>query len=113
VSQAPSPAKGEKRRHQRKPVELQVTIQDASQRTQAQLRVSTADLGVGGLFVKSDLLLEIGEEVMVALDLPNGTRISCRARVIHTQRDRAGMGLAFQQLAEPHRDAIQAFLDKH
>ena len=104
----------DKRRHPRRKAQLPVALLDGAQRTDTKLRAHTEDLGLGGLFVRSEFLLEVGEEVALSFELPGGTKVSARGRVIHVQvaKERAGMGIAFTQLADNQRTALTEFLAK-
>jgi uncharacterized protein (TIGR02266 family) len=104
----------DKRRHPRKKAQLHVALLDGAQRTDTKLRALSDDVGMGGMFVRSELLLELGEEVALSFELPGGAKVNARGRVIHVQtsRERAGMGIAFTQLSDNHRQALGEFLAK-
>jgi Tfp pilus assembly protein PilZ len=95
-----------------------VVISDAANRVNGTILFDTQDLSAGGAFLRSDLLFEIGEELMVAFQLPSGHAIHARARVARVSRDSgddgtpAGMGIQFVQLTDPDRDAILALVQR-
>ena len=104
-----------RRQHERRPVELPVVIEDAANRVRGKVRFDSKDLSVGGAFLRSDLLFEVGEEVRVEFSLPNGHRIHGRGRVVRVSRERdegqePGMGIEFIALTDPDRDAVRAFI---
>ncbi len=104
-----------RRQHERKLVELPVIIEDAANRVRGKVRFDSKDLSVGGAFLRSDLLFEVGEEVRVDFSLPNGHRIHGRGRVVRVSRERdegqePGMGIEFIALTDPDRDAVRAFI---
>lgn len=103
--------RGNLRRHPRSAIELPVTVTDAAtNRVDGAIMFDTQDLSVGGAFIRSDLLFEIGEELDLAFTLPSGA-IRARGRVVRVQRDSgddasAGMGIQFVGLSDADRDAI-------
>ena len=116
-----APAKGtererrQRRQHERRVVELPVVIEDAANRVRGKVRFDSKDLSVGGAFLRSDLLFEVGEELRVDFGLPNGHRVHGRGRVVRVSRERdggqvPGMGIEFIALADSDRDAVRAFI---
>ena len=105
-------ADADKRRHPRVKAQLHVALLDGAQRTDTKLHSLTDDLCPGGMFVRSEFLLEAGEEVALSFELPGGTKVLARGRIAHVQssRERAGMGIAFTQLSDNHRQALSEFL---
>ena len=105
----------QRRQHERKVVELPVVIEDAANRVRGKVRFDARDLSVGGAFLRSDLLFEVGEEVCVDFSLPGGHRVHARGRVVRVSRERdggqvPGMGIEFIALTDPDRDAVRAFI---
>ena len=98
-------ADADKRRHPRVKAQLHVALLDGAQRTDTKLHSLTEDLCPGGMFVRSEFLLEVGEEVALSFELPGGTKVLARGRVAHVQssRERAGMGLSLIHISEPTR----------
>ncbi|RLB56160.1 MAG: hypothetical protein DRI34_09525 [Deltaproteobacteria bacterium] len=79
------------------------------------------DLSGGGVFLKSDLLLEVGEIFWISFRLP-GTEVAIRTRgkVVRVNREadgsdprqQAGMGIQFLDLNEAERAALEAYLQE-
>ena len=109
---------GNLRKHPRSQISLPVSVSDAANRVSGTIHFDTHDISVGGAFIRSDLLFEIGEELAVAFTLPSGEKIQARARVVRVARDTgdeglaAGMGVQFLQLSDPDRDAILALVNR-
>jgi uncharacterized protein (TIGR02266 family) len=105
----------QRRQHERKPVELPVVIEDAANRVRGKVRFDSKDLSVGGAFLRSDLLFEVGEELRVDFSLPNGHRVHSRGRVVRVSRERdegqePGMGIEFIALTDSDREAVRAYI---
>jgi c-di-GMP-binding flagellar brake protein YcgR len=105
----------QRRQHERKLVELPVVIEDAANRVRGKVRFDSRDLSVGGAFLRSDLLFEVGEEVRIDFGLPNGHRVHGRGRVVRVARERddgqePGMGIEFIALTDQDREAVRAFI---
>src|SRR5262249_35233013 len=102
------------RRHVRKVVELPVLVTEAESRVRGGIRFDTQDLSLGGAFLRSDLLFEVGEEVEVEFQLVRGPKVRARARVVRVVREHTdgqpGMGIAFTDLSESDREAVRAYL---
>lgn len=66
--------------------------------------METLDVGPAGLFVRSDLIYEPGEELFVSLRLEGGPTFVLRGRVVRAQLGEggrpAGMGIKFVGLTE-------------
>jgi hypothetical protein len=96
-------------------VQLPVTISDATNRVSGSILFDTQDISVGGAFIRSDLLFEVGEELGVAMTLPTGHVVNARAKVVRVARDSgddAGMGIQFVQLSEADREAVLALVQR-
>jgi Tfp pilus assembly protein PilZ len=116
MSSAPH-GRGNLRRYPRSPVELAVVVADANNSVDAVIEFDTADLSVGGAFVRSDLLFEIGEELGFTFVLPTGESVRAHGRVVRVARDTGdeavpGMGIAFTDLSDRDRDAIVALVTR-
>ena len=86
-------------------------ISDAAKRVRKPIRFSSADISGGGAFLRSDLLFEVGEMLMMEFDLPGGHHIRTQGRVVRVARGGAkdkfpGMGLEFIDLSSDDRAAI-------
>lgn len=79
------------------------------------------DLSGGGVFLKSELLLEVGEIFWITFQLP-GTDVAIRTRgkVVRVNREDsaadprqpAGMGIQFLDLNEVERAALETYLQE-
>lgn len=104
------------RKHSRRTVELPVVVSDAANRVKAGIRFGAADVSVGGAFLASDLLFEVGEVLDVTIELGTDRRIVVRGRVVRVSRGTAdgeppGMGIAFVDLSSANRAALESALD--
>ena len=63
------------RKHPRMNIEVPVMISDAAKRVRKPIRFSSGDISGGGAFLRSDLLFEVGETLMMEFDLPGGRHI--------------------------------------
>jgi Tfp pilus assembly protein PilZ len=106
------------RKHLRSSLEVAVTVSDAANKVDGTLQFDTQDVSVGGAFVRSDLLFEIGEELTLAFALPSGHAVRARGKVVRVSRETgtdgpaAGMGIQFTQLPDADRDAILALVTR-
>jgi hypothetical protein len=107
----------EQRAHERKEFELPVQVGDARNRVLGTIRFDTRDLSVGGAFLRSDLLFEVGEVLELEFQVPGGPQVKASGKVVHVAREAAldgasaaGMGIAFSNLSERDREAVRAFL---
>ncbi|HJZ86743.1 MAG TPA: PilZ domain-containing protein [Polyangia bacterium] len=103
------------RRHSRKVVELATVVSEHESRVEGGLRLDARDLSLGGAFLRSDLLYEVGEELQIQIQIPGGRAIVARARVVNVSREQSdgqtpGMGIAFVDLADADREAVRAHL---
>jgi hypothetical protein len=90
-----------------------VIVHDAAGGPQRPIRFASADVSTGGAFLRSELLLEIGELLTLEFDLPGGRHVRARGRVVRVSsgsgpRDQhPGMGVEFVDLAPEDHAAIQ------
>lgn len=110
-----SAARPSRRQHERRPAELPVLIEDAVNRVRGRVRFDATDVSLGGAFLRSSLLFEVGEELSLEFSLPGGHRIHARGRVVRVSRECdhgrvPGMGIAFVALADEDRAAVRAFV---
>jgi uncharacterized protein (TIGR02266 family) len=104
-----------KRRHERRSVELPITVSDAANRVAAIIEFSMQDLSTGGAFIRSQLLFEIGEVLRLQFALPNGRSVRAGGRVVRVARDTGddvvpGMGIEFVDLADADREAVASMI---
>lgn len=104
----------EQRAHARRELELPVLVHDTGNRVRGAIRFDLRDLSMGGAFLRADLLFEVGDELHVEFELPDGKAVKARGRVVRVSRDpaprEAGMGIAFSEMSDTDREAVQAFL---
>lgn len=105
--------KKEFRRYLRKPVEVKFKADDGS--GVGALYFDSGDLSIGGAFLKSDLLMEDGEELSLEFIVPGRGQVRTQARVEWTRRfpeedAPAGMGVQFLDLDEESKEALAVFL---
>jgi Tfp pilus assembly protein PilZ len=105
------------RKHPRAAIELPVIVSDAANKVDGHIQFDTQDVSVGGAFIRSDLLFEIGEELALAIKLPDGKVVQARGKVVRVTRDTgedgpsgAGMGIQFVSLTDLDREAIIAMV---
>jgi len=99
------------RKFERKRLELPVTIVDQDQRTAAGIQFDTADLSLGGAFLRSAVLFEMDEELTLELALGGDKTARVRAKVVRlSYDDPPGMGIAFTRLEDRDREAIRGLL---
>jgi c-di-GMP-binding flagellar brake protein YcgR len=117
-----NPVRHDTRKHARATLELPVVVTDAANRARGAIRFASADVSGGGAFLRSEMLFEIGELMMVEFDLPGGRHVRVRGRVVRVShgttptgnpddegQDRApGMGVEFVDLSPEDRAAIEA-----
>jgi c-di-GMP-binding flagellar brake protein YcgR len=108
----------ESRRFTRRPLEVEIQVGDTSMG--AELRFDSHDFSAGGVFLRSDLLLEVGEVLWISFILPAASiAIRTRGRVVRVHKDAsadradqvAGMGIEFLDLGEIERAALSEYLE--
>lgn len=110
-------SRGNLRQHARSPMELPITVSDAANKVDGHIVFNTGDLSVGGAFIRSDLLFEVGEELQLDFTLPDGRVVRARGKVVRVARDSGddvipGMGIAFVALTDADRDAIRSLVTR-
>jgi hypothetical protein len=106
------PVERKTRRHERRRVELPVTIVEAEQKTAGGLVFDTTDMSLSGAFLRSTVLFEVDEILRIEFSAGEAT-IVARARVVRVSYDEPpGMGIEFVGLDDAERDQIKAFLAK-
>jgi hypothetical protein len=99
------------RRYDRKAALIPVVVRAAGNKIQAGVRLDTADLSEGGLFLRSDLLFEVGEDLTLEIPLSGGKTTIATGRVAWVtrgtgKRASAGMGIEFARLSAHDRRAL-------
>jgi hypothetical protein len=76
--------------------------------------LETCDLGPSGMFIRSELVYEPGDELWLSFHVPGGPKIVARGRVVRGQlggrSTTAGMGVAFIDLTEREHGHIEKFV---
>ena len=109
MSQTPRPRNA--RRFDRKSALIPVVVRAEGNKFQAGVRLDTGDLSEGGLFLRSDLLFEVGEDLTLEIPMGNGNVTVARGRVAWVTRGSgakaaAGMGIEFARLSTHDRRAL-------
>lgn len=109
--------KRNQRQHARHNLEVEIELADGI--ADGELHFDSHNMSKGGMFLKSELLLEVGETFWVSFKLP-GVEMSIRTRgkVVWVNRnpdendptDRPGMGIKFLDLTEVEQAALDAYL---
>jgi type IV pilus assembly protein PilZ len=107
------------RRHDRHLLEAEIEVGDGH--LGGELSFDSHNVSQGGIFLKSDLLLEVGEMFWISFTLP-GTKIAVRTRgkVVWVNKnpdendptDQPGMGIQFMDLSEAEQAALDAYLEE-
>jgi c-di-GMP-binding flagellar brake protein YcgR len=108
------------RKQDRATLELPVLVSDAANKVQGRIRFQSADVSIGGAFLRTDLLFEIGEVLTLQFQLgagPTARTVRARGRVVRVSRDLTrdhvpGMGVEFVDLSPDDRAAIEARLHR-
>ena len=107
------------RRDVRHPLEAEIEVGDGH--LGGELVFDSRNVSKGGLFLNSDLLLEVGDTVWVSFTLPNtSVAIRTRGKVVWVNRnpdendptDRPGMGIQFLDLTDIEETALDAYLEE-
>jgi hypothetical protein len=110
-----STSKRDGRKAQRVAVEVPVTIvgnPHGPPRGALKVVFDTGDVSRSGAFLRSSSLLELGERVVLELQL-GSKRIRVTAKVVRIQQTQPhGMGVLFEDLASEARDALDSHLGR-
>lgn len=109
MSQTPHPHNV--RRFDRKSTLIPVVVRAQGNKIQAGVRLDTTDLSEGGLFLRSDLLFEVGEDLILEIPIGDGKVTLAHGRVAWVTRGSgkkaaAGMGIEFARLSALDRRAL-------
>lgn len=109
----------DQRRHVRRPLEVEVQVGDNS--FGSEISFDSRNFSEGGVFLKSDLLIEVGEVLLLSFVLP-GTPLAIRTRgrvtwvnrnpIEEDPTDDAGMGIQFLDLTAAEQEALKAYLSE-
>jgi c-di-GMP-binding flagellar brake protein YcgR len=107
VSAEETPPPGDKRRHARAQVDLQVSLRFSS--VQQFLSAHAGDISESGMFIEGGGLgegfHEIGQVVLLRFDAGRERIVQGKARIVRT--DKAGIGLEFVELDESSRKLVE------
>lgn len=106
----------DKRRFVRIPVRVDFYVDDDASGESGQLFFPSRNVSLGGAFLASDFLLDIGTQIRVRFTLPGASPIETDAKVAWVSDDGevdAGMGIEFVTLAPGELGAIKRFIEKH
>ena len=105
----------DQRRFARLPLKVEIEVGESF--FGGELRLDSSNVSEGGLFLKSDLLLEEGEILWISFSIPKTLlAVRTRGRVAWVARDpdrqsgEAGMGIEFLDLSDAERAALGNFL---
>ena len=109
MSQAPRPRNV--RRYDRKNALIPVVVRAGGNKVEAGVRLATTDLSEGGLFLRSDILFEVGEDLCIEIPVGQGKVTVAHGRVAWVTRGSgkkatAGMGIEFARLSSHDRRAL-------
>jgi c-di-GMP-binding flagellar brake protein YcgR len=101
-----------RRGERRAPLALRASIYNPLFETPVE--VETADLSVGGMFVRSELLLAAGERLLVAFTVPGTAhQVVIGAEVVRTAHAGAtGMGVSFDKLPSIDEAILRAGIER-
>lgn len=99
------------RKFDRKNALVPVVVRAAGNKIQAGIRLDTTDLSEGGLFLRSDLLFEVGEDLTLEIPVSDGKVTIAHGRVAWVTRGigkkaTAGMGIEFARLSVHDRRTL-------
>ena len=99
------------RAHARSAVELPVSIKGPGGATAGFLAFDTRDLSLGGAFLQSASLLEVGETLELEIKLGGGRVVHAKGRVVRVERQPpSGMGISFAGLDERDAYALKSLI---
>jgi len=91
------------------PIEASVVAADDSEAATTYQMYEARDLSAEGAFLVGELLLEVGEQVTLQLETDGQPPVRAQARVVRLERgDRIGMAVAFQELGDAERSALES-----
>jgi hypothetical protein len=105
----------ETRRYTRRAIAAEFVLHDQEGASGGQLAFDATDISEGGAFLRSELLLDVGDIIDVRFRLGGGAEHAVRARVAWVSRGKggkgdAGMGLEFTEIDANARAAIATFI---
>jgi uncharacterized protein (TIGR02266 family) len=107
--------KRDKRRFFRQPIKADFFVKDATFGEPGELYFASQNVSVGGAFLISDFLLEMGSELRVRFQLPGEPVMQATARVAWVSDGddtEPGMGIAFTEISAENTAAIQRYIQR-
>lgn len=108
----------EKRLSERKHIKVQITVHDGE--GFGDLYFETHDVSTGGIFITSDILLDVGEKLHLEFQLPDSSKPVVAegtvVRVIRVPRlpskdFKPGMGIKFTKITPEDKKRLEEFLN--
>ncbi len=99
----------EMRRHQRKSIETYVSLFDGK----TLVFSNASDISEGGMCLRSDTALNVGDSLELRFFLPSGEFISTRSKVAHASQAQPGgyiAGIEFVSITEQAQSRIGAYV---
>jgi hypothetical protein len=95
-------SKGERRKFPRVP--LKQSVRFCAKGWQHTIRATVSDLSLGGMFIQSDKLPQVGEEVACGFHMigEHGAPILAKGRVVWISQEEEGFGLKFIKISTEH-----------
>jgi c-di-GMP-binding flagellar brake protein YcgR len=103
-----SPERKQQEHRQHSRTKVIVTAELQSERTSVPLRVETADLSIGGLYVEMMFTLEVGTKLKIVLWI-NDVKVSTGGIVV-TRDLQVGNGIEFTDMTPEDRERLEHFL---
>ncbi len=99
---------------------IQKTLSLTYKDDQAFISAYTSNISTGGLFIKTDKPLRLGDQFLLRLQVPSlrePLKISCGVAWVRgpeeaTKKEPAGMGLKFIEMSKGDREALKNYLGK-
>ncbi len=107
----------EKRLSDRKHIKVQITVHDGE--GFGDLYFETHDVSTGGIFITSDLLLDVGEKLHLEFQLPGSSKpVVAEGTVVRVTRVpkipgkefKPGMGVKFTKISDEDKKRLEEFL---
>jgi uncharacterized protein (TIGR02266 family) len=101
-------------------IRIQKTLSLTYKDDQAFMNAYTSNISTGGLFIKTDKPLRLGDQFLLRLQVPalqESLKVSCEVAWVRspaeaTAKEPAGMGIKFIEMSKGDRDALKQYLGK-
>jgi uncharacterized protein (TIGR02266 family) len=99
---------------------IQKTLSLTYKDDQAFISAYTSNISTGGLFIKTDKPLRLGDQFLLRLQVPalqDPLKVSCEVAWVRgpeeaTKKEPAGMGIKFIEMSKGDREALRQYLGK-